>query len=731
MSLATRILVLIAMILLPIVGIDIVEGIDNRLLAERQLEEQAVDLARATALDVEHIFAGAHQLLAGLSQTNAVRKRDRTACAALLTQVRAELALYDFLALDDRDGAILCRNGAQQGGTLHGDPWQTATTIAARDFVVGTYGVSKSSGHSVVRVSYPVLAADGSVDGILVAGLDLRWLNGSIAALQSQPGMLITVADRNGAVIARAPGPEFVGTTLSEGWRALLDAPTAGNTTQAGVDNVVRIYGYAPAQMGPGSRILVTVGFDRALALAAIDGEMWRNTGFDLAVVTVAALIAWLYVRRFVKRPFRHLLTSVERWQAGDWTRHARMHSGIVEFDRLAAAFDAMAEAVAARQASLETMSQSLRKTGEHLARAQRVAATGSFEYDLVTGSVEWSDETYRIFGLTRDIGPIDHAKLQSMIVPEDRAKIDKSVALARAGQPSPKTEFCIRRPDGKIRTIYADVDTILDAAGTPVKLIGVSRDVTDLRDAERQRDTFEMQFYSSQKMEALGTLAGGIAHDLNNALVPVIAFSNALLKGAPDGTPEHRKLELIDDGAKRARGLVQRILTFGRKDEIDRRPLDLVQFAEHSLKLLRSTLPATITLAERFEPVPLILADEGQLNQVLMNLVTNAAYALGTQMGTITVEVAPDAGVGGKVRLSVIDTGCGMDEATRQRLFEPFFTTKPINEGTGLGLSVVHGIITKHDGAISVQSVIGKGTRFDVYLPVHQTVAGTHRDVA
>jgi len=299
----------------------------------------------------------------------------------------------------------------------------------------------------------------------------------------------------------------------------------------------------------------------------------------------------------------------------------------------------------------------------------------------------------------------------------------------ARAGIRGTMPEYRIQRPDGAVRTIYREIEPMLDAGGSQIGYIGVIKDVTELREAERQRDEFQSQFLQAQKMEAIGTLAGGIAHDLNNALLPVIALSSLTLKHLERSSRDYQNLEMIHEAGARARDLVSRILTFARKDPPKRRPIDVAASAATALKLLRATLPTTISIRERLEPVPPIWADEGQLNQVLMNLVTNAAQAIGDQMGAITVEVAlasrtsPESR-GPAVRLSVIDTGRGMDDATRQRIFEPFFTTKGISEGTGLGLSVVHGIVSDHGGYITVTSSPGHGTRLDIFIPI---VDGDH----
>ncbi|HXP77927.1 MAG TPA: ATP-binding protein, partial [Stellaceae bacterium] len=232
-----------------------------------------------------------------------------------------------------------------------------------------------------------------------------------------------------------------------------------------------------------------------------------------------------------------------------------------------------------------------------------------------------------------------------------------------------------------------------------------------------------EDQLHHSQKLEALGTLAGGIAHDLNNTLVPVIAMAKLGLKRAEPRSTAYESFELIYQAGLRARDLVKQVLAFSRKDTVDRRPFRLHEVVEEALAMLRPTIPATITIEREIDAVPPIMGDATQLHQVAVNLVTNAVHAVGMRLGTITVAVGmrPGANPGGPgcVRLSVRDTGCGMDEATQKRIFDPFFTTKAVGEGSGLGLSVVHGIVTGHGGTIRVESRPEHGACFVIDLPL------------
>ncbi|MDX2059986.1 MAG: ATP-binding protein [Gemmatimonadales bacterium] len=253
----------------------------------------------------------------------------------------------------------------------------------------------------------------------------------------------------------------------------------------------------------------------------------------------------------------------------------------------------------------------------------------------------------------------------------------------------------------------------------------------------EEQRGMLQAQLVQAQKMEAIGTLAGGIAHDFNNILMGILGNAEMAKDELETWNPVHAYLAEILRATHRARDVVQRILTFSRKREPERRATSLAQIIGDATILLRASLPATIELTlELANDAPPIDADPGQIHQVVMNLVTNAAQAIGTGSGTITireaiVDVDPELArthvhlaERRYLRLSVYDTGRGMDRDTLGRIFEPFFTTKAPGEGTGLGLAVVHGIVEEHDGVIVVDSDLGHGTVFHVYLPAIDRVA-------
>jgi PAS domain S-box-containing protein len=254
---------------------------------------------------------------------------------------------------------------------------------------------------------------------------------------------------------------------------------------------------------------------------------------------------------------------------------------------------------------------------------------------------------------------------------------------------------------------------------------VGVWTDVTALKRAEAERRVLEAQLQHSQRLEALGVLAGGAAHEINNALVPVIALTKLVADHLPEDSRYRRNLATVLAGAERSRDLVKQILAFSRKEEQRRESVDLAAVLRDALRLMRATVPTSIRLEEDIASGPHVEGDPNLLHQVVVNLVTNAAQAIGESHGTITVGLRSDP-LAADLRLFVSDTGCGMDDATKARIFEPFFTTKTVGKGTGLGLSVVHGIIKDHGGRIEVESTPGRGARFDIVLPVQSAESGT-----
>ncbi|MGA2108684.1 MAG: ATP-binding protein [Syntrophorhabdales bacterium] len=288
------------------------------------------------------------------------------------------------------------------------------------------------------------------------------------------------------------------------------------------------------------------------------------------------------------------------------------------------------------------------------------------------------------------------------------------------------QAEEALNEASRRLTEAKSEVDRIVEERTSEL-----TKAYESLRVETEERRRAEAQLRQAHKMEAVGTLAGGIAHDFNNILAAIIGFSEIAQEKTPEESPARRHMERVFAAGIRGRDLVKQILAFSRQAEPEMHPLKLVAVVRETLKLLRASLPRTIDIRTNLRGESgSVLADPVQMQQVLMNLCTNAAHAMKRGGGRISIDLtgfafsspedAPDPTMspGSYARLSVTDTGVGMSPELLEHIFDPFFTTKAAGEGTGLGLSVVHGIVANHGGAITVSSEPGLGSTFTIYLP-------------
>ena len=284
------------------------------------------------------------------------------------------------------------------------------------------------------------------------------------------------------------------------------------------------------------------------------------------------------------------------------------------------------------------------------------------------------------------------------------------------------------RRKDGELFEEKATISPVFDKKGKLINFIAVKRNITHERELEQQ-------LQQVQRLEAIGTLAGGIAHDFNNILGAILGFAEIANLEIPEGNPAREDVKEIIVAGQRAVDLVKQILTFSRQDQAAFHPVKVQLVLKETLRLLKASLPATITLEQHIDSsCKPILGDPTHLHQVVLNLCTNAKHAIGTNKGTISVSLrnsainrqfnrfSPLPAAENYIEIEIMDDGCGMDQQTMERIFDPFFTTKPKDQGTGLGLSVSHGIIKQHGGQIKVTSRPGEGTTFRIQIPNVET---------
>jgi PAS domain S-box-containing protein len=731
MSLRRRIAIIIGAALLPLVVIQ--AGLEYRCEQQRRAEIAAEARHRAQSVsdEVRRIVEGVAHVLIALSPVPAVRGIIPGECDALLANAAAGLPYLKVIGAVAPNGAHGClsRNFARTENIA--DRAYFAAALASESWVAGGVTVGKVSGRYGVEIAYAVREA-GVVRAVLFASLDLEALSRELGRAFDRGPLSgeIVVADRNGTILTRLPDHrEWVGRPLSAAVWELATRPE-GSAEAEGLDGARRLLGFVPPGTGSPYFVAASMQTEAALAMA----RRGRPVSLGMAVIALAAalLAGFVIADRLISAPLRHLIGLVQAWKRGEWHRRPTVVGKATELAALGTAFDELAEAAAFRERRLraakeraEAAERDLRRSQEHLARAQELAAIGSWEFEVATGELYWSAETYRIFGVSpATFSPTMQAILE-MIHPDDREHMREVMGrLIEIAKDAVPLEYRMVRPDGMVRVVRREIELVRAADGRPLRVVGTVHDITEQRAEEGKRRALEMQLIHAQRLDAIGTLAGGIAHDLNNTLVPIVALSKLSLARAAPGTLERENFDLIYQAGRRAKELVGQVLAFSRREAPEKRPVELGGLVTETLRLMRASLPSSIDLRWRMEETRPVEADSGQLHQVVVNLVTNAAQAIGREPGVIVVEVAmePDEDEARpRVRMSVRDSGPGMSAQTRARIFEPFFTTRDVGEGTGLGLAIVHGIVTSHGGTIDVRSEMGEGAEFVMRLPACQ----------
>ena len=359
---------------------------------------------------------------------------------------------------------------------------------------------------------------------------------------------------------------------------------------------------------------------------------------------------------------------------------------------------------------------------------------------DSLTGDIyEVNSKCAEIAG--RTLEEMSIINWMSITHPDDVQEDLNNLALLNAGE---ITDFNMNKrfihPDGSHVWVNMTIVPIIERDKSHPRHLCMIEDITAARKTAGEKKKLETQLQQAQKMEAIGTLAGGIAHDFNNILFPILGYTDMLLMDISEDSPLRDSLNKINTSALRAKDLVGQILSFARQEPNEPILMKLQPIIKEVLKLIRSTIPTTINIIQdiKVDCGP-IKADPTQIHQIVMNLTTNAYHAMEETGGELKVTLkeielgeqdvlSPDLEPGAYACLSVSDTGTGMDKMVLEKIFDPFFTTKAIGKGTGMGLSVVHGIVNSMKGSIHVYSEPGKGTQFNVYFPIEKTASEKQR---
>jgi PAS domain S-box-containing protein len=366
---------------------------------------------------------------------------------------------------------------------------------------------------------------------------------------------------------------------------------------------------------------------------------------------------------------------------------------------------------------------EALRESEASLAEAQRIAHLGNWDWDIVQNKLRWSREIFSIFGIREESFGSTYEAFMNSVHPDDRELVQKAVDEALAGGKRYNINHRVVRPDGAERVVQEQGEVLFDRACGPIRMVGTVQDITEQR-------SLQAQLLQSQKMEAIGQLAGGVAHDFNNLLTIISGYSQLLMENDKLDESVRNHIKEILKASDRAASLTRQLLAFSRRQVLAPQVLDLNALVGNVDKMLRRLIGEDIDLVTQLAPgLGRVKADPGQIEQVIMNLAVNARDAM-PGGGKLTLETANadldetytrthfPTQPGPYVMLAVSDSGVGMDAATQAHMFEPFFTTKEQGKGTGLGLATVYGIVKQSNGYIWVYSELGRGSTFKIYLP-------------
>ncbi len=370
-----------------------------------------------------------------------------------------------------------------------------------------------------------------------------------------------------------------------------------------------------------------------------------------------------------------------------------------------------------------------LRASEERFRSVTEAARDGIVAIDLAGNILTWNEGASNVLGYPRedtvDLCFLDI--LSGIDRQEFRKALDRMSDMSGFGVATDIHNVVCRTAAGEEVPVEISASSWISEEGPCFSL--VVRDITARLAAEQEQARLEHQLRHMQKLESLGTLAGGTAHEFNNMLVPMIGLTEIVLEDLPENSPERENLQMVLDAGMRARELVKKILAFSREQPRETNALDIRETVTDALQFVRQTVPSTIELVEHLDDEELIVwADATELHQVILNVIANAAHAIGNGVGTIEVKLGSEMstipGPNGPAStphclISISDSGCGMDEQTLGRIFEPFYTTKNVGEGTGLGLAMIHAIITRLEGTVDVKSRVGEGTCFEIRLPL------------
>jgi PAS domain S-box-containing protein len=762
-----------AMILFLSAGVVIVWlGLEKRNALIERARTHAQLIVDGLAVQQGEITAGTQYLLSGLAEAPALQKLDAAACNNLFRKMNKLYPFFTVIEATTSDGVLFASSRTFKPGMELSGRRDIREAIRERRFSAGDVTTGEAGRGCSINFSYPVENENGQLLAVLTAGFEIggNQYSGFLKRMHLPRGSAVNYVDRNGmrfwrlpSGVAAPPGKSLASDRL----QLIRGGSERGYFEGNGSDGVFRIYAFAQLRLSDKAvpYMYVVAGMPKRAVLV----EANRAIAVELlalgAIGVVSLLLCLFFGDLAIARPIENLVMAAQRLGQGEGSVRTGLPRGRDEFGRLAEAFDTMAELLEKRNAERQIAQEALaeayaesetlvRKRTAELSEANAALRAEIAERKLVEEELERLvtaiEQSADAIVITDTDWVISYVNPAFTVVTgyESGEVIGRHLRFLKSGEHSLAFYRKIRqtlnrgevwsgrvtnrKKDGAHYETEACASPVRNQSGTIVSFVSSYRDLT-------ARLKLEKEVRQAHKMEALGALAGGIAHDFNNILAAILGHAEIALYKLAQDHPVRGNIENVLKAGGRAVDLVRRILAFSRQREHARQPVVIVSLVEETLNLLAPSLPPNITVRSDASASPqemVVLADPTEIHQVLINLFTNAAYAMSERGGVLLVTlsrvlVSPSGQLQGPglaagperlepgpyVCLSVSDTGVGIAPSVLEKIFDPYFTTKPVGEGTGLGLSVVQGIVKSYGGEITVQSEPGKGAIFRVFL--------------
>ncbi len=746
-----RVILIIAAALLPPLMMQAFNEAALRSARRADLREESLRDAREVSGEMRWVIGGVRNVLVTTATHPSIPSANAATCETMLQAVFRSIALLRAITLVGEDGRVTCSTDPADDGRRFADMVLVRLAAARGDLALGRFARA-ADGAPELPVAYPVRGLPGP-GPVLIGVVDLGWLSARLAERGLPPGATVTIADHDGTVLAEAPDSVRIGQLLPAAERvALVGTGPHMRQHQSAAGGVQEVADIPPG--GDLPDMLVSVGRSTDHAFAASDAASAR--GYALlggGFITALTLAAWM-ARGTITRPVHAILATTARWQAGDVTARVAAADARSELGRIALGVNALLDAVTEGQAGLQ----------ERLAELRAVYDGAPVGLGYVDRHLCFVTVNARLAEINARPAAAHRGRPVREVLPETAWRIEPQLRRALAGVAIPPVEVVGEGESspGTRRRLLVSYHPVIGRGGDVLGVVIAAQEVTALRHAQetlqvtleranaelerrvaerteqleaevREREAAQAQLQQSQKMELIGQLTGGVAHDFNNLLTAIIGNLELAAARSRDRPDLVRLLDGAMRSADRGAALTQRMLAFGRRQFLRFQPVAVPALLDGMAELIARSIGPTIRVSVQ-APATLApaRADPNQVELVVLNLVVNARDAM-PQGGTVSIIAAEEtvtmpnpAGLppGDYLRISVSDTGAGMDAHTLARAFEPFFTTKPVGRGSGLGLSMVQGVAAQSDGGVAISSDPGRGTTVTVWFPRAEAAA-------